>query len=90
VTRGISFSGSTGRIGIWRIASSRPRGLAEFREHPGGRLTVILLTGIGSRVDAHDIRIDVMSQAIRVLREREAVRARSTVAVSARQAIVQS
>jgi 3-dehydroquinate synthase len=44
------------------------RGLSEFREHLGGRLTVILLAGIGKRQDAQEIRIEVMIQGIEMLR----------------------
>jgi 3-dehydroquinate synthase len=45
------------------------RGLAEFREHLGGQLTVILLDGIGRRVDVHDIRTEGMIRSIDMLRE---------------------
>ena len=48
------------------------QGLAEFREHLGGRLTVILLEAIGQGVDVHDIRPEVMIQGIEVLRQIEA------------------
>ena len=36
------------------------RGLAEFQEHLGGRLTIMLLKGIGQPFDVHEIRTDVM------------------------------
>ena len=44
------------------------RGLSEFREHLGGRLTVILLAGIGKRVDAQEIDFEVMIRSIEMLR----------------------
>jgi 3-dehydroquinate synthase len=39
-------------------------GLAEFREHLGGELTITLLAGIGRGVDAHDIQEPLVRQAI--------------------------
>jgi 3-dehydroquinate synthase len=44
------------------------RGLVEFQEHLGGRLTVMLLNGIGRAFDVHEIRRDVMIKSIEVLR----------------------
>jgi len=43
------------------------RGLAEFREHLGGELTVMMLRGIGRPVDLHAIDTTVMKQAIELL-----------------------
>ena len=43
------------------------RGLDEFREHLGGRLTVMLLRGIGSPFDAHEIQRDLVARAIATL-----------------------
>jgi 3-dehydroquinate synthase len=40
------------------------RGLAEFQEHLGGRLTVMLLRGIGRPFDAHDIDQGIMIRSI--------------------------
>ncbi|HEV3486667.1 MAG TPA: hypothetical protein VG106_14745, partial [Vicinamibacterales bacterium] len=45
------------------------RGLDEFREHLGGRLTIMLLRGIGSPVDVHEIDRDVMIRSIGILRD---------------------
>ncbi|MCC7008140.1 MAG: 3-dehydroquinate synthase [Acidobacteria bacterium] len=45
------------------------RGLAEFREHLGGELTVMLLEAIGRAVDVHEIETSVMMRAIRTLRD---------------------
>ncbi len=45
----------------------RPRildGLAEFREHLGGELTVTLLTDLGRGVEVHEMRDDVIVRAI--------------------------
>jgi len=47
-------------------------GLDEFREHLGGELTVMLLEGIGSGVDAHSMDAGKINQAIGILRERYA------------------
>ena len=45
------------------------RGLDEFREHLGGRLTIMLLRGIGNPVDVHEIDRDVMIRSIGLLRD---------------------
>ncbi len=45
------------------------RGLAEFREHLGGRLTVLLLGGIGRAFDAHDISTEDMIRSIEILQQ---------------------
>jgi 3-dehydroquinate synthase len=50
----------------------RPRileGLAEFREHLGGELTVTLLAEIGRGVEVHEMRDDVILQTIAMLAE---------------------
>jgi len=49
-------------------AASILRGLDEFREHLGGRLTIMLLRGIGEPFDAHDIRKDLVVRSIDMLR----------------------
>jgi 3-dehydroquinate synthase len=43
-------------------------GLAEFREHLGGRLTVMLLRSIGDAFDVHEIDTGVMIRSIETLR----------------------
>jgi 3-dehydroquinate synthase len=50
------------------------RGLEEFREHLGGRLTVMLLRGIGSAFDVHEIRPEVMIRSIGMLMRIHAAR----------------
>ena len=45
------------------------RGLTEFQEHLGGRLTIMMLTAIGEPFDVHEIRRDDMIRSIEVLRE---------------------
>ena len=50
------------------------RGLEEFREHLGGRLTVMLLRGIGSAFDVHEIQTEVMIQSIGMLMRIQAAR----------------
>jgi 3-dehydroquinate synthase len=49
-------------------------GLAEFREHLGGELTITLLEGIGRGVDTNWIEMARMERAIAWLRERGAAR----------------
>ena len=53
------------------------RGLEEFRQHLGGRLTVTMLEGVGKPVDVHEIDYAVMKVAIdrvrRFAAERESV-----------------
>jgi 3-dehydroquinate synthase len=44
------------------------RGLDEFREHLGGRLTIMLLRGIGDPFDAHEIERDLVARSIDILK----------------------
>jgi 3-dehydroquinate synthase len=44
-------------------------GLQEFREHLGGRLTVMLLKDIGAPVEAHAIDLETMRRSIALLQE---------------------
>jgi 3-dehydroquinate synthase len=44
------------------------RGLAEFREHLGGQLTIMMLEGIGRAFDVHTVQADVMIRSIDILR----------------------
>ena len=68
---------------IWHPALTRAdeagrpavlRGLAEFREHLGGELTVTLLAGIGTGREVHEIDTALMMQAAGWLRAREGAR----------------
>jgi len=43
------------------------RGLEEFREHLGGELTITLITGIGRRVEVHEMNPDVVREAMEEL-----------------------
>lgn len=45
------------------------RGLEEFRQHLGGRLTVTMLREIGHNLNVHEIDVDVMKSCITELRE---------------------
>ncbi|MCA1684885.1 MAG: 3-dehydroquinate synthase, partial [Planctomycetia bacterium] len=45
------------------------RGLEEFRQHLGGRLTLTMLRGVGDPVDVHEIDADLMRAAIGRLKE---------------------
>lgn len=47
------------------------RGLAEFREHLGGQLTIMLLQGIGRGVEVHEMDADGVRQAIATLRDED-------------------
>ena len=47
------------------------KGLAEFREHLGGQLTIMLLQAIGRGVEVHDMDTDRIRQVIGLLRESE-------------------
>lgn len=45
-------------------------GLDEFREHLGGRLTVMLLEDIGQSVEVHEVNYELYKQAVKMLQER--------------------
>ena len=53
------------------------RGLAEFQEHLGGRLTIMLLKDIGQPFDAHEIRTDLVIRSIEIIKSLEAERVAS-------------
>ena len=53
-------------------------GLAEFQEHLGGRLTIMLLKGIGQPFDVHDMRIDLVTKSIDTLQTLQAQRGASS------------
>ena len=53
------------------------RGLAEFQEHLGGRLTIMLLKDIGQPFDAHEIRTDLVVRSIEITKSLEADRVAS-------------
>ena len=50
------------------------RGLTEFQEHLGGRLTIMLLEDIGRPFDAHEIRTELMVRSIEILKAIDARR----------------
>ncbi|MEM9368786.1 MAG: 3-dehydroquinate synthase [Planctomycetota bacterium] len=62
------------RIGtpLWCDALGEPdrvlRGLEEFRQHLGGRLTITMLRGVGDMINVHAIDEDIMKQCILRLR----------------------
>jgi 3-dehydroquinate synthase len=45
------------------------RGLNEFREHLGGRLTIMLLRAIGKGIEVHEIDERLMRESILMLRD---------------------
>ncbi|CCH55297.1 3-dehydroquinate synthase [Fibrisoma limi BUZ 3] len=49
------------------------KGLAEFREHLGGRLTIMLLETIGKGVEVNEMDADRIRRAINTLREQELI-----------------
>jgi 3-dehydroquinate synthase len=44
------------------------QGLADFQEHLGGRLTIMLLKGIGEPFDVNEVRNDLMLQSIEIVK----------------------
>jgi 3-dehydroquinate synthase len=54
------------------------RGLADFQEHLGGRLTVMLLKEIGQPFDVHEMGADLVRESIAMMKTREAERVRSS------------
>ncbi|WP_420147938.1 3-dehydroquinate synthase [Spirosoma sp.] len=49
------------------------KGLTEFREHLGGKLTIMLLQRIGQGVEVHEMNPDLIRQAIATLKKQELV-----------------
>lgn len=49
-------------------------GLADFQEHLGGRLTIMLLKAIGQPFDVHEIRRDLVVESIAIVKGLEAER----------------
>jgi 3-dehydroquinate synthase len=47
-------------------------GLEDFREHLGGRLTITLVTGLGQRIEVHEVENSVVLEALAELRRRDA------------------
>jgi 3-dehydroquinate synthase len=47
------------------------RGLEEFREHLGGKLTIPLLKAIGNQFEVHEMDTSLLAESIEVLRARE-------------------
>src|SRR5439155_2464165 len=55
------------------------KGLEEFREHLGGRLTITLLRGIGRGFEVNEVHQPTMLASIRELEQRHAEKAQSGV-----------
>jgi 3-dehydroquinate synthase len=55
-------------------------GLQEFRQHLGGRLTIMLLAGIGQPVEVHELEPRVVGEAIALLGRRQTGGAREPAA----------
>ena len=49
------------------------RGLDEFREHLGGQLTIMLLTGIGEAIEVHEVDLNLYRRAISFLKDRKSL-----------------
>jgi 3-dehydroquinate synthase len=63
------------RLPVWHPALFDPRllaGLAEFREHLGGELTITVLEAIGVGVDCRDVRTELVQRALDWMRLRRA------------------
>jgi 3-dehydroquinate synthase len=56
------------------------KGLEEFREHLGGKLTITLLQGVGRGFEVHEMDSLVVLAAIRELHDRHTHRAARQVA----------
>jgi 3-dehydroquinate synthase len=54
------------------------KGLEEFRQHLGGELTITLLAGIGKGVEVHDLRQELIVEALDELRARYGQRSPSS------------
>jgi 3-dehydroquinate synthase len=52
-------------------------GLADFQEHLGGRLTIMLLKDIGHPFDVHEVRSELVVRSIEILKSLEAERVAS-------------
>jgi len=50
------------------------KALQEFQEHLGGELSIPLLKGIGTKIEAHEIDVPLMKRCIGILAERAALR----------------
>lgn len=51
------------------------RGIAEFQEHLGGRLTIMMLEDIGRPFDVHEMRTDLIIRSIDILKTLQAAHA---------------
>ncbi len=49
-------------------------GIQEFREHLGGKLTITLLSKIGSKMDVHEIDLSKMKEAIALLNNKVTIK----------------
>jgi 3-dehydroquinate synthase len=58
------------------------QGLQEFREHLGGRLTIMLLAGIGQPVEVHELERKIVEEAIVLLGRRQTGGVREPAAAS--------
>lgn len=74
----LGFSIHVPELSVYSASMEHPRcvlrGLTEFREHLGGKLTIALLKNIGVSFDAHEIDHDLMIQSIEILKNIEASR----------------
>jgi 3-dehydroquinate synthase len=57
-------------------------GLQEFREHLGGRLTIMLLAGISQPIEVHEVEQQVVEEAIILLGRQKTMRAREPAVTS--------
>jgi 3-dehydroquinate synthase len=64
-SRLLALRSSTGRLKILK-------GLDEFQEHLGGRLTITLPNGIGNKVEVHEMDEKIIENAVDCLKQRSA------------------
>ncbi len=57
------------RSGPGRLDYKLFEGIEDFREHCGGQLTITLLEGIGKPTEVHEMALDVLLEAMHILRD---------------------
>jgi 3-dehydroquinate synthase len=58
------------------------KAVEEFREHLGGIISIPLLSGIGNKIEAHEINLELYRQAIAALGERHPLRNKTSFPVA--------
>ena len=63
----LSFDMVNPYIQINDVTSPVLRGLTEFQEHLGGKLTITLLTDLGQKVEVHEMQVSLLVEASRYI-----------------------